>query len=70
MAPGFLLGAGPGILPSGSRRLEGPPARLPDVAATVLARLGVELPEVVTGTPIEGLAQPVEEPPAARPGAL
>jgi hypothetical protein len=55
-APGFAVGAGPGIEPSGQRRLRVPDeARLADVGATVLALLGVPQPAAVTGRPIEGL---------------
>ncbi|MEA2410764.1 MAG: hypothetical protein QOC77_1325 [Thermoleophilaceae bacterium] len=56
LSPGFVVGAGPGIEPSGGRRLRVPQeARLADVAPTVLALLGVEQPPVVTGRTIEEL---------------
>jgi hypothetical protein len=56
-APGFTIGAGPGIEPSRARRLrDADQARLPDVGATVLALLGVPQPPEVTGRPIAGLA--------------
>jgi predicted AlkP superfamily phosphohydrolase/phosphomutase len=53
--PGFIIGLGPGIEASGSTRLEGPPARLVDFAATALARLGIEQPPTLTGRPLEAL---------------
>jgi predicted AlkP superfamily phosphohydrolase/phosphomutase len=40
--PGFLIGAGPGIAASGSPAFAGDPARLIDVAPTVLASLGLD----------------------------
>jgi predicted AlkP superfamily phosphohydrolase/phosphomutase len=40
--PGFLIGAGPGIAASGSLAFAGSPARLIDVAPTVLASLGLD----------------------------
>jgi predicted AlkP superfamily phosphohydrolase/phosphomutase len=56
--PGFAVGAGPGIEPSGQRRLRVPDeARLADVGATVLAMLGVPAPPEVTGRPIAALAR-------------
>ena len=49
---GFMVGAGPGVAPSGSADLTGPPASLIDVAPTALALLGVELPTDLPGRPI------------------
>jgi len=64
-APGFAVGAGPGIEPSGARGFEGSAdARLADIAATVLTLLGVPLPPEITGRPIPGLV-----PAAAEAGA-
>jgi predicted AlkP superfamily phosphohydrolase/phosphomutase len=64
-APGFAVAAGPGIAPAGGGRLTGAgQARLADVAATVLALLGVPAPPEVTGRPIPGLV-----PAAAEAGA-
>jgi predicted AlkP superfamily phosphohydrolase/phosphomutase len=55
-SPGFAIGVGPGIEPSGQRRLRvADEARLADVAATVLAMLGVPAPPEVTGRPIAEL---------------
>jgi predicted AlkP superfamily phosphohydrolase/phosphomutase len=50
--PGFVAMAGPGVPPSGDKRLEGPDARLVDFAATVFQLLGVAQPDALTGTPI------------------
>jgi hypothetical protein len=61
-APGFAIGAGPGIEPAGARGLrDGAQARLRDVAATVLAQLGVPAPAELTGRPIEGLVPAAAE---------
>jgi len=55
-SPGFVLGAGPGIVSSGARQLrpvgEG---RLADLGATVLALLGVPAPAEITGRPMREL---------------
>jgi hypothetical protein len=40
--PGFLIGAGPGIAASGAPAFAGDPAKLTDVAPTVLASLGLD----------------------------
>jgi len=61
VVPGFIIGLGDGIEPSGSARLDGAPAQLVDLAATVLTRLGLELPETLSGRPIEALGA-VSEP--------
>jgi predicted AlkP superfamily phosphohydrolase/phosphomutase len=54
--PGFAIASGHGIEPEGGTRVPGrSEARLADVAATVLALLGVPLPPEVTGRPIAGL---------------
>ncbi|MEA2396629.1 MAG: hypothetical protein QOK25_185 [Thermoleophilaceae bacterium] len=62
-SPGFIIGLGQDIEASGSTRLDGPPARLVDFAATVLARLGLEQPPTLTGHPLEILGAGV---PASR----
>jgi predicted AlkP superfamily phosphohydrolase/phosphomutase len=54
-APGFILARGPGIAPSGARRLEGSSARVVDLAATVLALLGVPQPPALPGRPVPAL---------------
>ncbi len=54
--PGFLIGRAPGIPASGSTRLDGPSARLQDVAPTAMAWLGVQPPEGLSGTAVPGLA--------------
>jgi predicted AlkP superfamily phosphohydrolase/phosphomutase len=59
-APGFLLACGPGIVPSGSRRLAGPSARVVDVAATALALLGVPRPPELAGQPIPSIVSAAE----------
>lgn len=55
-SPGFLIGAGPGISPSGRVALDGPPARLVDVAPTVLELMGVPPTTELPGKPIEALS--------------
>jgi predicted AlkP superfamily phosphohydrolase/phosphomutase len=64
-SPGFLIGRAPGIPASGSPSLDGPSARLEDVAPTVMASLGVAPPEELSGRPITALATAVGE--AAQP---
>jgi predicted AlkP superfamily phosphohydrolase/phosphomutase len=49
VTPGFVAGSGPGIAGSGSARLEGPAARLADLAPTVLDLLEVDAPSYFDG---------------------
>jgi predicted AlkP superfamily phosphohydrolase/phosphomutase len=55
-APGFVIGAGPGIPASGRAALEGPSARLVDVVPTVLELMGVPPTAELPGSPIEALS--------------
>jgi hypothetical protein len=55
-APGYLLGAVPGVAESGGARLEGGEADLIDVGPTVLALLGVD-PSPLPGRPIAELTR-------------
>jgi predicted AlkP superfamily phosphohydrolase/phosphomutase len=50
---GMMVAVGPGIEPDGGATLDGPVARLVDVAPTVLAQLGVGTPD-----PLPGRASP------------
>ncbi len=56
ISPGFMLGMGPGIEPSGGRSLDGPGAALDDVGATVLSLFGIPQPDTITGRPIVSFA--------------
>jgi predicted AlkP superfamily phosphohydrolase/phosphomutase len=61
-SPGFVVGVGPRIEPSGERRLRVPDeARLADIGATVLALLDVPVPPAVTGQPIGALVPAAAE---------
>jgi predicted AlkP superfamily phosphohydrolase/phosphomutase len=53
---GFLVGAGPGITPSGSRSLGSHDGTLLDVAPTALALLGVD-PAMLRGRPLEAFTK-------------
>jgi predicted AlkP superfamily phosphohydrolase/phosphomutase len=63
-APGFVVGAGPGIAPSGRAALEGESARLVDVVPTILDLMGVPPATELPGRPIEPLRARAERPAA------
>ncbi len=64
---GFIVGMGPGIARSSSRRLDGPVAGLLDVAPTALALLGVDRPATLPGRPIPAFCDELPATSAGRP---
>lgn len=54
---GFLVGAGPAIEPSNDMELAQHEASLLDVAPTMLARLGVDVPREMSGDPIPAFSR-------------